>query len=139
VSVYFAQVGRYVKVGYSANPERRVANLFKSATRYGIPRDLDIRLPRHLLAAVPGHLNEERAAHAALDDFRVWGEWFLDEPEVRDYIRRCVGADDVATERVVRPAGQFDWNDDPALGHTDPAANRQVAEALSGIFARLST
>lgn len=115
MSVYFARVGRYIKVGFSENPERRAARLFASATRYGAPKDIGAGTPRELIGFVPGHLNEERTAHAALNDFRVTGEWFIDEPEVRDYIRRCLAADDVATSRVVRPAGEFDRDADPVL------------------------
>lgn len=137
MSVYFAQVGRYIKVGYSANPERRVRNLFKSTTRYGAPRDIDGKTPRKLLGHVPGELSEEHAAHAALADFRVMGEWFLDEPEVRDYIQRCLAADAVSEVHAFRPAGPYRWLDDPILHNDeDREADRRAAEAMSTVLAR---
>lgn len=140
MSVYFAQVGRYIKVGYSENPERRVRNLFKSETRYGAPRDVTTDSPRHLIAAVPGELADEFAAHRALDDFRVSGEWFLDEPEVRTYITGCVAADTVLACYVSRPAGNFDWHDDPVLyTDEDRAWDIRAAEAFSEVMRGIGT
>lgn len=86
MSVYFARVGRYIKVGYSENPERRVRNLMKSATRYGLPADLRPDAPRELLAAIPGGLGVEWTCHESLDDFAAGGEFFIDEPPVRGFI-----------------------------------------------------
>lgn len=133
MSVYFAQVGRYIKVGYSENPERRVRNLFKSSTRYGAPKDIDSTTPRTLLAAVPGGTSREGLAHLALDDFRVLGEWFLDEPEVRGYIAACVTFDEVVPMCVSRPAGEYWWGDDPLLTNAQDE-DFQLAHALSGWF-----
>lgn len=115
MSVYFARVGRYIKVGYSANPERRVANLFKSATRYSAPRDIDAATPRTLLGYVPGRLNEERTAHAALRDFRVQGEWFLDEPWARTYVDGCIATGAVHACYMSRPDGEYFRDEDPVL------------------------
>lgn len=83
--VYFAEVGPYIKVGFSRNPQRRVERLFSSATTppEGTPRD---RASRRLLKIVPGDLSDERAMHAALSDFCVDREWFLNEYAVRRFI-----------------------------------------------------
>lgn len=111
MSVYFIKVGRYLKVGYSANPERRCANLWQSTTRYSRPWDLSLAEPRELLLAIAGGKSDESRCHDALDDFRSNGEWFIDEPEVRDFMR-CVGAliaaDESPLPKVARPAGPFE-------------------------------
>lgn len=105
MAVYFAQVGRYIKVGYSENPERRVRRLWKSETRYSRPADCPTSPPL-LLATIPGGRNEEFICHRALGDYAVGCEFFLDEPGVRMFI---AAAAEGALDRVVRPSG-------PALG-----------------------
>lgn len=130
MSVYFARVGQYIKVGHSANPERRVRRLFASETRYGAPDDCPTGLEhRELLATLPGHTTQEATAHAALDDFRVAGEFFVDEPEVRSYLARSVSAGHVLAERVMRPAGPV---------HESTAADGLDPAVLSRIFGRAS-
>ncbi len=92
MSVYFAQVGRYIKVGYSDNPERRVRNLFASTTRYGRPHDCPLEPDaRHLIRYVGGSKTTERLVQEALVDFCVGLEWFIDEPAVRDFIANVKG------------------------------------------------
>lgn len=139
MSVYFAKVGRYIKVGYSANPERRVRNLFQSATRYGAPRDISAQTPRELLAAVDGTKDSETRAHASLGDFRVMGEWFIDEPEVREFMAACVAENRVLrAARIDRPDGKYRWFDDPVLySDEDREADRRAANALNGVFAAM--
>lgn len=102
--VYFAQVGPYIKVGFSRNPEQRVRRLFSSATEPppDTPRGI---AHRRLLRTVPGDLSAERGAHTALDDFRVKTEWYLDEPEVRAFIETFESGQ---RDRVVRPAGVYE-------------------------------
>ena len=127
MSVYFAQVGPYIKVGYSTNPEQRVRRLFSSATfgPIGTPRDL---ASRRLIRAIDGDKQTERQIHDALSDFRVVTEWFLDEPEVRDFIATVELADDY--EAVTRPAGPYD---PPLLSDAevmaDPAYARLIKRA----------
>ena len=104
MSVYFAQVGPHIKIGYSANPERRVRNLFKSTTRYGVPDGTPLDLAsRHLIRYIDGEKDTERQIHMALDDFRIGTEWFVDEPEVREFIANVEPADEY--EPVRRPGG----------------------------------
>lgn len=129
MSVYFARVGQYVKVGYSENPERRVRRLFASETRYGAPTDCPTGLAhRELLATLPGDTGPESVAHAALDDFRVVGEFFVDEPQVRDYLARCVRAGQVLAEVVTRADGPAYV---PAPDETDPAIMGSFFQAMS--------
>ena len=139
MSVYFAKVGRYIKVGFSENPERRVANLFQSSTRYGAPRDIDSTTPRELLAAVDGTKSGERAAHATLADFCVMGEWFMDEPEVREFMAACVAGNGVPRAvRIERPAGAYRWSDDPVLySPEEHQANLRAMARFNDAFAAM--
>ena len=54
MSVYFIQLGRYLKVGYSETPERRHRRLFSGTTSYSAPWDCPRGLAdRTLLGYVP--------------------------------------------------------------------------------------
>ena len=105
MSVYFARVGQYIKVGYSRTPERRVANLFSSATRYSRPTDLEADAPRELLATIPGGLGVERMCHSMLGDFAAGGEFFIDESPVRSFITEATAG---RFTRPVRSGGPFE-------------------------------
>jgi hypothetical protein len=92
MSVYFIACGGFIKVGHSDNPERRLANLFKSSTRYSAPKAVyEARGTQTMLRVIDGDLATERAIHDALDDFAAGCEWFVDEPELRDYIAAVEG------------------------------------------------
>lgn len=86
MSVYFAQAGRYTKVGYSADPIARVGSVTTNGARPAdIPRGADARL----LGWIPGDRRRESEIHARFSDRRVeaGGEWFvLEEDEIRDLI-----------------------------------------------------
>lgn len=87
MSVYFAEVGPYIKIGFSRNPERRVRNLFASTTRYSAPADTPMDLAsRRLIRAIKGDKGTEFQIHRALEDFNVGTEWFANEPELREWI-----------------------------------------------------
>jgi hypothetical protein len=107
MSVYFAKVGRYLKIGYSENPERRVRNLWRSTTRYGRPWDLSINETPRLLLAVDGDKHDEQQIHAALDDFYACLEWFIDEPPVRDFMREVENGASGCYLPMPRPGGPF--------------------------------
>lgn len=107
MSVYFIKVGRYIKVGYSDNPERRCKNLWKSSTRYGRPWDMSLDSPRELLLVIPGSKNTEALCHQALAEFAAGCEWFIDEPEVREFMAATT-APGAPIGRIARPAGQFE-------------------------------
>jgi hypothetical protein len=104
MSVYFAQVGRYIKVGFSENPERRVARLFTSTTRYNRPWDMPLDAERVLLATIPGDKSTERMCHRALSDYAAGCEFFIDEPGVREFMTRAAAGD---FSPVERPGGEF--------------------------------
>jgi hypothetical protein len=87
MSVYFIACGGFVKVGFSRDPERRVARLFTSGSRYTAPRAaFEARGTQTLLGTVAGSKNDERMLHLALDDYAAGCEWFVDEPPLREYL-----------------------------------------------------
>jgi hypothetical protein len=104
MSVYFAKVGRFIKVGESDNPVRRVQRLRSDASAK--PFDLDRSAPVELLHVVEdADRGEEFQAHAALACFRVCGEWFLDVAPVRAYMTS--GSLEASVERTRREARQW--------------------------------
>lgn len=135
MSVYFAQVGPHIKIGYSTNPERRVARMFSSTTRYSAPTGTPTgRAHRHLIRAIDGDLGTERLIHLALDDFRIGEEWFVDEPEVQRFIATAKTAKRYA--KVRRPAGPVcDERDD--WSEMSPDERKQLMGAINSIFAPL--
>lgn len=132
MSVYFARVGRYVKVGYSENPAARVRNLFKSETRYARPLDCPTDpSERELLLVVPGGLNEERACHEALDDYAVGGEFFVDEPGVREFMTAAAAG---RFPTMARPGGPALLNGYDETRDLSPTDRAHLIDVLSQIF-----
>ncbi|VXC06763.1 GIY-YIG nuclease family protein [Aeromicrobium sp. 9AM] len=86
MSVYFASVGLYMKVGYSKDPVGRAASLTTGKAQYR-PADIERGAHADLIGWFPGDHAAERAAHMALGRKHVMCEWFIDCPEVRDYLR----------------------------------------------------
>lgn len=84
MSVYFAQAGRYTKIGYSADPASRVSSVTTHGTR---PADLRRGTEARLLGWIPGNMRRELEVHGRFVGQRVEGEWFvLDVAEVRELI-----------------------------------------------------
>ena len=132
MSVYFAQVGRYIKIGYSANPERRVRRLFSSTSRYGAPEDCPTDLAsRHLIRAIDGTKSDEAQIHRALTDFRVGLEWYIDEPALRDYIATVEQTDEEYPE-LVREGGPVSpaWDEERDLSTEEQSLLRHALESL---------
>jgi hypothetical protein len=87
MSIYFIQVGRYFKIGYAGDAQRRFESLHKSGTRYTFPADASWSVEdRELYRVVNGDKGREYWVHIALDNFAVGLEWFLDEAPVRQFI-----------------------------------------------------
>lgn len=84
MSVYFAQAGAHIKIGYSADPIKRVASVTRNGTR---PSDVARFADADLLGWVPGDHAAEAAWHRRFAADHVAGEWFyLDPATVRDLI-----------------------------------------------------
>lgn len=105
MSVYFIACGGFVKVGYSEDPDKRCANLFRGTSRYTAPRAAyEARGTQTILSVIEGTLSTERAAHAALEDFYAGCEWFVDEPAVREFAMTCT-PEERDYPKVVREGG----------------------------------
>lgn len=131
MSVYFAQVGPYIKIGYSENPEKRVRNLFKSGTRYTAPEGTPLHpSQRRLIRAIDGTWDTEQLIHVALEDFCLGLEWYVDEPEVRDFIATVETAKHY--DRLNRPDGPvYEPYDESRL---PPEERAQLMAALNNMF-----
>lgn len=78
--IYAIQGGERIKIGISADPEARLAQLQSSAS-------VELRL----IAKRPGTREEEQRLHGELATHREYGEWFRDVPAVREALSRTVG------------------------------------------------
>lgn len=112
MSVYFAAVGGYIKIGFSDNPERRVARLFRGSTLYNSPQGAYLaRGTQKLIRTIEGDKSVERGIHIALEDFMVKREWAVDEAAVRSFIAAATDWTHTYAP-VVRDGGSldFDWS-----------------------------
>jgi len=72
--VYYVRRARLIKIGTTTNPRDRFSNL----------------LPDEILAVEPGDRRREQMRHVQFGHLRVTGEYFGDEPELRDHIAALV-------------------------------------------------
>lgn len=78
--VYFLLVDdQFVKIGFSARPDSRLA-----ALRTGMTGDIT------MYVAVPGSVRDEMALHGLLARHRYKGEWFWASSAVMNCMLRCV-------------------------------------------------
>ena len=77
VKVYFIQNGDAVKIGMSATPRKRMADMATS-------NHADLKL----LGVLPGGFKRERALHAKFHKHHIRGEWFKLVPEITEYLRQ---------------------------------------------------
>lgn len=84
MSVYFARVRGYMKVGYSKNPFNRASTI--TAGSLTKPDDIKYGDAIELLGWIPGDRWTERATHLHFAPLYVIGEWFLDDESFDDYI-----------------------------------------------------
>lgn len=84
MTVYFAASGDYIKVGFSINVLQRTASL--QGDYCNRPGDLSRDAHVEVLGWFPGTKRDELLAHAALNDHWAAGEWYLDHPDVHDYL-----------------------------------------------------
>lgn len=106
MSIYFIACGGFIKVGYSADPAKRTANLFRSSSRYAAPAAAyEARGTQTLLGHIDGEKSSERALHIALRDYAAGAEWFVDEPELRVYLASLTDDHDDTFLPLTRPTG----------------------------------
>ncbi len=77
MSVYFARVRGYVKIGYSAKPESRVGTITTGTCLK--PEDVTYGDSIDLYGWIPGDRKAERAIHRRFASLHVMGEWFWDD------------------------------------------------------------
>lgn len=133
MSVYFIRVGRYFKIGASEDAERRFQKLHQGGTRYTFPVDASMALEdRELYRVIDGWKSDEHSIHIALDDFAVGLEWFLDEPQVREFIlnlpRRLTDRQRRNLPKVERVGG---WCEDDYREVQHGRAEREAARYLA--------
>lgn len=107
MSVYFARVRGYVKVGYSADPVKRIQTVARHRSAL---KPCDISPDDHvdLLGFYRGSRLDERRAHVALEAHRAVGEWFWDDPEVEAFARSQPEYVDVTTASLYEVCGVLD-------------------------------
>jgi hypothetical protein len=84
MSVYFAKVGDYIKIGYSADPASRMTTVTRNGTR---PDDIQYGTRAELLGWIPGDRKRETWLHRRFAEHHVAGEWFrIDADNIRGLI-----------------------------------------------------
>lgn len=84
MSVYFACVKGYVKIGYSADPLTRMTSITsKSAKR---PLDIKAGDSVDLLGWIPGDRDVERQMHMRFAHHYFNGEWFYDADDYDEFL-----------------------------------------------------
>lgn len=75
--VYFVQAveGGPIKIGWSVDPDKRLKEL-----QGGNPKELK------LIGIEAGDMQHERELHGRFRDHRMFGEWFMPEPVILEYI-----------------------------------------------------
>ena len=112
MAVYVIECAGLLKIGYSENPERRTAKLFQSTSRYTAPRAAyEARGTQRLIHVISGaDKGDERNIHAALDEYSIGAEWFVNDPAVLDLVRSF--APDDQPQPIGRPGGPA-WREMP--------------------------
>ena len=79
--IYFIQneLTKNIKIGYSNDPEKRIKSLKTS-----IPENISI------LKVINGSRIEEKQIHKMFDKYRITGEWFYENKEILEFIKRDV-------------------------------------------------
>lgn len=81
--VYFVERDGFIKIGITTQLQKRL----KALSRGGQMPDGMTVGPVKLLATMPGGRSNEAYLHGCFDKHRIPGtEWFLDSPELRDFI-----------------------------------------------------
>ena len=73
MSIYFAESGPYMKIGYSADPTSRMMTVTRNGRR---PHDLPFDADADLIGWIPGDRRAEARIHGRYASTRVEGEWF---------------------------------------------------------------
>lgn len=80
--VYFMEREGLVKIGVTKNVDKRVREVSRGSA---MPKGMTVG-PVRLLGTIPGAYDEERALHKKFWRYRVGGEWFTYERQVKEHI-----------------------------------------------------
>ena len=83
-TVYFIRCEQYVKIGISYDPASRLHQI-KSSGGSLIPKRMDFTQAA-IIATEPGGFDREQELHAKFAHLRDRGEWFIEAPELTEYI-----------------------------------------------------
>jgi len=83
-TVYFFRCERYIKIGYSIDPIKRLRAI-RSGDGTKAPDGINSALTV-LLNTETGGFDRERELHAQFAHLRHTGEWFTEAPELTEYI-----------------------------------------------------
>lgn len=97
--VYFASDGKYMKIGTALDPQDRVKSLQRDPQN--APADID-RPAIVLLTSIPGGHRVENRLHHRASAWRVSGEWFTDDPDLRELLFD-LGVDDLRSWIAAAP------------------------------------
>lgn len=115
--IYFGISGNKVKIGFSHDPEKRIAKLNGGSAQ-----------TIWLMASMPGRMSDEKWLHEVFDDYREHGEWFTYTGHVEAYVE--------AVARVQLPSWEEPAPATPSRGLTvQPAAPLtpdEIVEAFGG-------
>lgn len=93
-TVYFMRCGSFYKIGYSEHPTYRLDQIRKAdGTR--APDGLDLSATQ-LISTEPGGFPRERELHRKFAHLRHTGEWFIEAPELTEYIDSLKEAPDAS-------------------------------------------
>lgn len=128
MSVYFARVGAYVKIGHSDDPRRRAGRLRSDDT--GRPLDLDKKAKVELLAVVAG-----RRRHRAADPDRArsarhrWRVVPADCPAVRAVVAVVMADPTILDNRLSVGCPEHDTADLESQQRSQQELERLLARA----------
>ncbi len=80
--VYFMEREGLVKIGVTKNIDKRIREVSRGSA---MPKGMTVG-PVRLLGTIPGAYDEERALHKKFWRYRVGGEWFTYERQVKEHI-----------------------------------------------------
>lgn len=103
-AVYFAKVGRYVKIGFSSNPQRRMKQLLNSSILI-YPDDFDHAAPLEVVLVIPFcRRRDERNMQLLFAHHWEAGEWFHWTPAFRYQMQTMQFVTHDARLRILRAA-----------------------------------
>lgn len=109
--VYFIRAGDFIKIGFSDDPRKRLA-----ALQSAHPHLLE------MIGFMPGTMDDEYRIHCIFGLLHVRGEWFNDDPSIREFLRKTKGR-----KRQLQPRQEIL----PAMQHHRRGHRKMVERKIS--------